>query len=63
MPFGPKEVGYVYAYVGILGVILQGGLIGRCRRHSATGSWYGRAGYLRGFFRGAGLDVRHHATC
>jgi len=28
-PFGPKEVGYVYAYLGTLGVILQGGLIGR----------------------------------
>jgi DHA1 family tetracycline resistance protein-like MFS transporter len=28
-PFGPKEVGYVYAYVGLLGIILQGGLIGR----------------------------------
>ena len=28
-PFGPKEVGYVYAYLGVLGVILQGGLIGR----------------------------------
>lgn len=28
-PFGPKEVGYVYAYLGMLGVILQGGLIGR----------------------------------
>jgi DHA1 family tetracycline resistance protein-like MFS transporter len=27
--FGPKEVGYVYAYLGVLGVILQGGLIGR----------------------------------
>jgi MFS transporter, DHA1 family, tetracycline resistance protein len=27
-PFGPKEVGYVYAYLGLLGVILQGGLIG-----------------------------------
>ena len=27
--FGPKEVGYIYAYVGVLGVILQGGLIGR----------------------------------
>ena len=30
--FGPKEVGYVYAYVGVLGVILQGGLIGRLSR-------------------------------
>ncbi len=28
-PFGPKEVGYVYGYVGLLGVLLQGGLIGR----------------------------------
>jgi len=28
-PFGPKEVGYVYAYLGLLGVILQGGLMGR----------------------------------
>jgi DHA1 family tetracycline resistance protein-like MFS transporter len=35
--FGPKEVGYVYAYVGILGVILQGGLIGRLSK--AFGDW------------------------
>jgi MFS transporter, DHA1 family, tetracycline resistance protein len=28
-PFGPKEVGYVYAYLGLLGVVFQGGLIGR----------------------------------
>jgi MFS family permease len=28
-PFGPKEVGYVYAYLGLLGVVLQGGLIGK----------------------------------
>jgi MFS transporter, DHA1 family, tetracycline resistance protein len=28
-PFGPREVGYVFAYVGGLGIILQGGLIGR----------------------------------
>ena len=27
--FGAKEVGYVYAYLGFLGVILQGGLMGR----------------------------------
>jgi MFS family permease len=26
--FGPQQVGYVYAYLGLLGVILQGGLIG-----------------------------------
>ena len=29
LPFGPREVGYVYAYAGLLGLILQGGLIGR----------------------------------
>ena len=28
-PFGPKEVGYLYAYSGLLGVIIQGGLLGR----------------------------------
>ena len=28
-PFGPKQVGYVYAYVGFLGILLQGGGIGR----------------------------------
>lgn len=28
-PWGPKEIGYVFAYVGFLGIILQGGLIGR----------------------------------
>lgn len=26
-PFGPKEVGYVFAFVGFLGIILQGALI------------------------------------
>ncbi len=29
MPFGPREVGYIFAYTGFLGIILQGGLIGR----------------------------------
>jgi MFS family permease len=28
-PFGAKQVGYIFAYAGFLGVILQGGLIGR----------------------------------
>ncbi len=27
--FGPREVGYLFAWVGFLGIILQGGLIGR----------------------------------
>lgn len=27
--FGPREIGYLFAYSGFLGIILQGGLIGR----------------------------------
>jgi MFS transporter, DHA1 family, tetracycline resistance protein len=43
-PFGAKEVGYVYAYVGVLGVILQGGLIPRFAR------WWGDWKLVRGGF-------------
>lgn len=32
LPFGPKEVGYIYAYSGLLGILIQGGLIGRLVR-------------------------------
>jgi DHA1 family tetracycline resistance protein-like MFS transporter len=28
-PFGPREVGYLFGFSGFLGIILQGGLIGR----------------------------------
>jgi MFS family permease len=28
-PFSPREVGYLFAYAGFLGIVLQGGLIGR----------------------------------
>jgi MFS family permease len=28
-PWGAKEVGYLFAYTGLLGIILQGGLLGR----------------------------------
>ena len=28
-PFGPREVGYAFAFAGLLGAILQGGLLGR----------------------------------
>jgi DHA1 family tetracycline resistance protein-like MFS transporter len=27
-PFGPIEIGYLFAYVGLLGIVLQGGLLG-----------------------------------
>lgn len=29
LPFTPREIGYVFAYAGFLGIVLQGGLIGR----------------------------------
>src|SRR5262249_8659384 len=28
-PFSPREIGFLFAYSGFLGIILQGGLIGR----------------------------------
>jgi MFS family permease len=28
-PFGPREIGFVFGYAGFLGIILQGGLVGR----------------------------------
>ncbi len=28
-PFGPEQVGYVFAFAGLLGIFLQGGIIGR----------------------------------
>jgi multidrug resistance protein len=36
-PFGVREVGYMYAYVGVLSIILQGGLIPRFAR--VVGDW------------------------
>jgi MFS transporter, DHA1 family, tetracycline resistance protein len=44
-PFGAKEVGYVYAYVGSLSIIVQGGLIPRLAR--MVGDWrLVRGGFL-----------------
>ena len=28
-PFGPREIGYLFAYSGLLGIVVQGGLLGR----------------------------------
>jgi multidrug resistance protein len=44
-PFGPKEVGYVFAYSGFLGIILQGGLIGRLVQRFGEAALV-RAGFL-----------------
>lgn len=32
-PFSPREIGYLFAYSGFVGLILQGGLMGRLVRH------------------------------
>jgi DHA1 family tetracycline resistance protein-like MFS transporter len=45
--FGPREVGYVYAYVGFLGIVLQGGLIGRLVKKMGEEALI-RAGFLIG---------------
>jgi MFS transporter, DHA1 family, tetracycline resistance protein len=37
-PFGPREVGYLFAYTGVLGIILQGGLIGRLVKRFGEGA-------------------------
>lgn len=36
-PFGPREIGYLLAYSGGLGIILQGGLIGRLVKRFGEG--------------------------
>ena len=43
-PFGPREIGYLFAYVGLLGILLQGGLIGRLVRRFGEGPLL-RAGF------------------
>ena len=48
-PFGPKEVGYLYAYSGLLGVIIQGGLLGRLVKRFGEKP-LARAGFLSAAF-------------
>jgi MFS transporter, DHA1 family, tetracycline resistance protein len=51
-PFTPREIGYLFAYAGFLGIILQGGLIGRLVKQFgepilvATGFFSMGLGYL-----------------
>lgn len=52
-PFGPREVGFVLAYLGFLGVILQGGLMGRLVKAVGEPKLL-RAGF---FFGAVGLVV------
>ena len=43
--FGPKEVGYLYAYSGLLGLVIQGGLLGRLVKRFGE-SPLARAGFI-----------------
>jgi MFS family permease len=43
--FGPREIGYLFAYSGFLGILLQGGLIGRLVRNLGEAK-LARAGFL-----------------
>ena len=45
VPFGPKHVGYIFAYAGLLGIFLQGGLIGRLVKRFGEAK-LSRAGFL-----------------
>jgi len=44
-PFGPREVGYLFGFNGFLGIILQGGLIGRLVKRFGEAA-LARAGFL-----------------
>ena len=40
-PFTTKEIGYVFAYVGFLGILLQGGIVGRLVKRYGEGPLVG----------------------
>jgi MFS family permease len=48
-PFTPREIGYLFAYAGFLGIILQGGLIGRLVK------WAGEPSLVAAGFLSMGL--------
>ncbi len=56
--FGPQQVGYVYAFLGLLGVILQGGMIGRLVKMFGEVN-LARAGFLLGVVGLAALGFTH----
>jgi MFS family permease len=56
--FGVQQVGYVYAFLGLLGVILQGGLIGRLVKALGETN-LARAGFFFGLVGLVGLGFTH----
>lgn len=61
LPYGPKEVGYVFAYAGLLGIILQGGLIGRLVKRFGE-ERLARVGFLTAAIGYAGLGFTGHVA-
>jgi MFS family permease len=59
-PFGPREVGYLFGFTGFLGIVLQGGLIGRLVKRFGEAS-LARAGFLSIFVAYATLGLIHSA--
>ena len=57
-PFGPKQVGLVYAYVGLLAIILQGGLLGRLSKRFGDHMLV-RAGFVTAIIGFAGLGFSY----
>jgi MFS transporter, DHA1 family, tetracycline resistance protein len=51
-PFTPREIGFLFAYAGLLGILLQGGLIGRMVKRFGEGPLvlWGFASMSAGYF-------------
>ena len=60
-PFGPREIGYVFGYVGFIGIILQGGLLGRLVTRFGEASLVA-AGFISLVFAYVGLGVAGSIT-
>jgi MFS family permease len=56
--FGPHEVGYLFGFTGFLGIVLQGGLIGRLVKRFGEAS-LARAGFLAVFLAQSILGLIH----
>ena len=48
-PFGVREVGYIFAFTGLLGIIMQGGMVGRMVK------WFGERKIIRAGFAASAL--------
>ena len=57
-PFSPREIGYLFAYAGFVGILLQGGLIGRLVKRFGEPSLVG-AGFLAMAAAYVGLGLTH----